>query len=72
MRYARHIFEIGTFGAFTFPLMAGSGTAAETLRMGGTGSASEMLRQVGAEFTVATGVKIDVVPNPAHRAEAVA
>jgi hypothetical protein len=57
---------------FAFPLMAGSGTAAETLRMGGTGSASEMLRQVGAEFTVATGVKIDVVPNPAHRAEAVA
>ena len=48
---------------FVFPLMAGSGTAAETLRMGGTGSATGMLRQVGAEFTVATGVKIDVVPN---------
>ena len=42
-------------------LLAGNAAAAETLRLGGTGSAIEMLRQVGAQFTAATGVKIDVV-----------
>lgn len=45
-----------------FPLLAGNGAAAETLRLAGTGSATEMLRHVGAQFTAATGVKIDVVP----------
>jgi phosphate transport system substrate-binding protein len=39
----------------------GGATAAETLRLGGTGTAIGMLRQVGAEFTVATGVKVEVV-----------
>jgi len=39
----------------------GGATAAETLRLGGTGTAIGMLRQVGAEFTAATGVKVDVV-----------
>jgi phosphate transport system substrate-binding protein len=44
-------------------LLAGTDSAAATLRLGGTGSASEMLRQVGAEFTAASGVKIEVVPS---------
>lgn len=44
-----------------FPLLAASAATAQTLRVGGTGSATEMLRQVGAEFTAATGVKIEVV-----------
>jgi phosphate transport system substrate-binding protein len=35
--------------------------AAETLRLGGTGTAIGMLQQVGAEFTAATGVKVEVV-----------
>ncbi len=37
--------------------------AAEPLRMGGTGSSLGMLRQVGADFTAATGIKVDVVPS---------
>jgi phosphate transport system substrate-binding protein len=48
-------------GLLTGPLLAGNGTAAETLRLGGTGSAIGMLQQVGAEFTAATGVKVEVV-----------
>jgi phosphate transport system substrate-binding protein len=44
--------------------MAPFGTAAaQTLRAGGTGTAIGMLQQVGAEFTAATGVKVDVVPS---------
>jgi phosphate transport system substrate-binding protein len=43
-------------------LPAATAAAAETLHMGGTGSALGLLRQVGAEFTAATEVKIDVVP----------
>jgi phosphate transport system substrate-binding protein len=35
--------------------------AAQALRVGGTGTATGMLQQVGAKFTAATGVKIDVV-----------
>jgi phosphate transport system substrate-binding protein len=46
-----------------FPLLAGNEAAAQTLRLGGTGSATEMLRQVGAEFTAASGVKIEVAFN---------
>ncbi len=46
-------------------LLAGTGpfgsAAAQTLRAGGTGTAIGMLQQVGAEFTAATGVKVDVV-----------
>ena len=37
--------------------------AAQTLRVGGTGTAIGMLQQVGAAFTTATGVKINVVPS---------
>ncbi len=33
------------------------------LRFGGTGSAIGMLHQVGADFTAATGAKVDVVPS---------
>lgn len=40
-----------------------SAAAAEALQLGGTGSAIGMLRQVGAEFSAATGVKIDVIPS---------
>jgi phosphate transport system substrate-binding protein len=46
---------------FAGALPAGNAAAAETLRVGGTGSAIGMLQQVGAEFTAATGVKVDVV-----------
>lgn len=42
-------------------LPAGNAAAAETLRLGGTGSAAGMLQQVGAEFTTATGVKVEIV-----------
>ena len=44
-------------------LSAAPANAAETLRAGGTGAATELLRQVGAEFTAASGVKIDVIPS---------
>jgi phosphate transport system substrate-binding protein len=36
--------------------------AAESLLVGGAGAATGMLRQVGAEFTRASGVEVDVVP----------
>jgi phosphate transport system substrate-binding protein len=42
---------------------SGNATAADTLRVGGTGTATGMLQQVGAEFTAATGVKVEVVPS---------
>jgi phosphate transport system substrate-binding protein len=45
--------------AGTMPV--GGATAAETLRLGGTGTAIGILQQVGAEFTAATGVKVEVV-----------
>lgn len=48
--------------ALASPPLAESATAAATLRMAGTGSSTGMLRQVGAKFTAATGIKIDVVP----------
>lgn len=46
-------------------LMLASGPvgAAETLRMGGTGTALGMLQQLGAKFTAASGVPIEVVPS---------
>jgi phosphate transport system substrate-binding protein len=42
-----------------------SAAAAEALQLGGTGTGSAigMLRQVGAEFSAATGIKIDVIPS---------
>ena len=46
---------------FGCALVAGPSAAAETLRVGGTGSAIGMLQQVGAEFTAATGIKVEVV-----------
>ena len=42
---------------------AGNAAAADTLRVGGTGTATGMLQQVGAEFTAATGVKVEIVPS---------
>lgn len=45
------------------PFLAGHMAAADTLKVGGTGSATEMLRQVGAQFTAASEVKVDVVPS---------
>ena len=44
-------------------MSAGNAAAADTLRVGGTGTATGMLQQVGAEFTAATGVKVEVVPS---------
>jgi len=44
-------------------LPAGNAAAADTLRVGGTGTAIGMLQQVGAQFTAATGVKVEVVPS---------
>jgi phosphate transport system substrate-binding protein len=41
----------------------GDAAAADTLRVGGTGSAIGMLQQVGAVFSAATGVTVEVVPN---------
>jgi phosphate transport system substrate-binding protein len=48
--------------ALASPPLAGTATAAATLRLAGTGTSTEMLRQVGAKFTAATGIKIDVIP----------
>jgi phosphate transport system substrate-binding protein len=42
-------------------LLAATTAHAQTLRLGGTGSAIGLLQQVGAEFTVATEIKIDIV-----------
>jgi phosphate transport system substrate-binding protein len=42
-------------------LPARNAAAADTLRVGGTGTAIGMLQQVGAEFTAATGVKVEVI-----------
>lgn len=42
-------------------LLAGNAMAAEALRVAGTGTATEMLRQVGAKFTAASQVKVDVI-----------
>ena len=47
--------------ALLFAGAVSTGNAAETLRLGGTGTAIGMLQQVGAEFTAATGVKVEVV-----------
>lgn len=49
--------------AFCGPLLAGTMAAADTLKIGGTGSATGMLRQVGAQFTAASEVKVEVVPS---------
>jgi phosphate transport system substrate-binding protein len=43
------------------PLPAGSGAAAETLRLSGTGGIVEAMRQVAPQFTAATGVEVEIV-----------
>ncbi len=49
--------------ALLFAGAVSTGNAAETLRLGGTGTAIGMLQQVGAEFSAATGVKVEVIAN---------
>ena len=48
---------------FASALLSGNLAAAEALKVGGTGSATEMMRQVGAKFTAASEVPIEVVPS---------
>jgi len=48
---------------FGCALAAGPSAAQDTLRIGGTGTAIGMLQQVGAVFSAATGVTVEVVPN---------
>jgi phosphate transport system substrate-binding protein len=60
----RTLFSCLAFAALlATPLLAGNAAAADTLRVGGTGSAIGMLQQVGAVFSAATGVTVEVVPN---------
>lgn len=59
MRISKSRLAIVVF--FGCALATGPSAAQDTLRVGGTGSAIGMLQQVGAEFTAATGIKIDVV-----------
>jgi phosphate transport system substrate-binding protein len=59
MRMSNSSVAIAVF--FGCALVAGPSAAAETLRVGGTGSAIGMLQQVGAEFTAATAIKVEVV-----------
>src|SRR3972149_9421811 len=44
-------------------LLAATAVQAQQLRRGGTGSALGLLQQVGAEFTNAAEIKIDIVPS---------
>src|SRR6202142_1168391 len=60
----RTLFSCLAFAALlASPLLAGNAAAADTLRVGGTGSAIGMLQQVGAVFSAATGVTVEVVPS---------
>ena len=59
MRMSNSRLAIAVF--FGCSLAAGPSAAQDTLRVGGTGSAIGMLQQVSAEFTAATGVKVEVV-----------
>lgn len=59
MRISNSRLAIAVF--FGCALAAAPGAAQETLRIGGTGTAIGMLQQVGAEFTAATGGKVEVV-----------
>ena len=52
---------IGVFAAAMFA--CGHGAAAGTLRFGGTGAATEMLRHVGAAFSAATEIQVDIIPS---------
>ena len=44
------------------PLLAGAAASAETWKLGGTGGAMAMAEHEAAEFAVATGIKIEVIP----------
>ena len=59
MRISNSRLAIAVF--FGCALAAGPSAAQDTLRIGGTGTAIGMLQQVGAEFTAATGGKLEVV-----------
>jgi phosphate transport system substrate-binding protein len=43
-------------------LLTGNGASAETLRLAGTGGAMAMVDRIAAEFDVATGIKIQIIP----------
>jgi phosphate transport system substrate-binding protein len=59
----RTLTKIAAAGLLTLPVLTQPAAADEMLRFGGTGSSIGMLQQVGAEFTAATGAKVDVVPS---------
>jgi phosphate transport system substrate-binding protein len=61
MRMSNSRLAIAVF--FGCALAAAPSAAQDILRIGGTGSAIGMLQQVGAGFSAATGVKVEVVPN---------
>jgi phosphate transport system substrate-binding protein len=44
------------------PLLAGPAASAETWKLGGTGGAMPMAEHEAAEFAVATGIKIEMIP----------
>jgi phosphate transport system substrate-binding protein len=43
------------------PLLAGPGTAAETLRLAGTGGIIEAMQQIAPSFKAATGIQLEVI-----------
>ncbi len=61
MRASLSSSAIGAF--FAVVLVAGSGAAADTLRMGGSGSAIGTLKRLGAAFAAGSATKVDVVPS---------
>jgi len=44
-----------------FPLMAGTGAAAESLRLAGTGGIIEAMRQLARPFATATGIELEAI-----------
>ena len=61
MRMSNSRLAIAVF--FGCALATAPSAAQDTLRIGGTGTAIGMLQQVGAVFSAATGVTVEVVPN---------
>jgi phosphate transport system substrate-binding protein len=55
------ISKLAIAAALVGQLATGNLAAAELLKLGGTGAATEMLRQVGAQFTAASEVSVDVI-----------
>jgi len=49
--------------ALTTVIGAGNFAEAEVLRVGGTGAATEMLRQLGAKFSDASKIQVEVIPS---------